>query len=877
MRVWTRFPTIFLLLLSPWALAQGEKAPLIRASGEGAENCGRYFTPAEKVDLGEVPEFVFNGEPKYHALNGPGLLSSLRTEGKKEYILSAFDGSTSLEKLCSRDLANCFVVVKKELSNNRVTLKGADGRWFEVKATRSWSPFKKSTKYLLDFSKFKYLESPHETFISSIGKIKRLYKNELFSERSAEELGDYLTVKQLEKSANFEEASAESKVEFAKGIREANRLLAAKIMNREPLDRETLSRVNTFAHSGINPYNNPKRSGLAGIYRGSNDQFSLINGKNERIDLTHFQVYQEQSDGTVLNHFLPASKVPGAVDEWIRKVNLLPAKNPDPEKIFSLYKELVDIHPFPDGNGRTSRMMLNYLLLRSDLFPLDFPAHSLYFRPEDILRKYVQTFEKRADEFSRTSIIGASGRDFFKIRSFDSTTDIDALAAEVKDAFKLDKVKLEHLHGTSGYIFVGTYKGRFIQFESTRFGEELSDSLGAMVSRGINLIDEQTKMAAILNIPTPSHAIYPELLEQKSRYHLLYQFDYLLKKFIKEHGGPPGIAETKYIFHDAEVLSEQVLDSAPRKKSDREFFDAIMFTPKVRTGESVTTVENVAERVLEITSPEFKEKIRTAMVEKASAEMKRSYVEVFKAFDSPKFDQFMTEVALEALELCKKSGECSARQRTGIPDYFLALVIKNEAQKLGVEVETISRFVGREPGRLYFQRIQRGSLLIDDGAPGNHGMMPHALQNLFIYRQLGKERGQAFFKGLTGWVYERMFDANIAFVSVPSTRDITRRHYWTGVFKAGNRSRVSALGSIATETGRYSGFLRENQIELVSVVEKTQGLLNAGSTVHASYRGHEFTFEIDRDGIPEPGALDLVRTVKKQFDGIKPPETLPNQ
>lgn len=50
-----------------------------------------------------------------------------------------------------------------------------------------------------------------------------------------------------------------------------------------------------------------------------------------------------------------------------------------PEAAFDAHETLVTIHPFSDGNGRTARLLMNLLLLRTGYPPLA-------IRPEDRLR-----------------------------------------------------------------------------------------------------------------------------------------------------------------------------------------------------------------------------------------------------------------------------------------------------------------------------------------------------------------------------------------------------------------------------------------------------------------------------------------------------------
>lgn len=454
-----------------------------------------------------------------------------------------------------------------------------------------------------------------------------------------------------------------------------------------------------------------------------------------------------------------------------------------------------------------------------------------------------------------------------ELNSFSGLEDPAQLARIIQRNFHLKDVQITKLNGTSGYQFTARYRGRAIKFESTREGEELSGSLGHLIKKSKTLIDEEHAAAMSAGRKPPQYVVYPELLDQKENYHFLYQENYLARKFKEANGREPTGPELAALKSQSRKEASALLFSAETATDEAAYFNAIMHTPRIP--DQVTSVEEAADRIMAITSPQYQAQIRRAMTEKSSPSVKKSIVDVYNAFNSPRFDQFMSEIALRALKLCREAKECGPNQRTGIPDKFLALLLHQESKQLGVPLEVISRYVGREPGRLYHQRIRRGSLMLDEGAPGNHGVMPHSLQNLFIYQQIGPERAKEFFAGLSGWTYERMFDANAAFLPIPSTRDITRRHYWTGVFKAGERSDVIKYGELAGELGRYPDFLRKNGLELEAVEEIEQNLLNAGSVVRAKYKGREFTFTVDRDGAPSPEAAEAVEKFKKSVDSAR--------
>jgi Fic family protein len=79
-------------------------------------------------------------------------------------------------------------------------------------------------------------------------------------------------------------------------------------------------------------------------------------------------------------HAFPSpSQIPALMGDfatWLRNA-------PDtPETAFQAHRELVDIHPFNDGNGRTARLLMNLILIRGGyppvaVRPVDRPAYIL--------------------------------------------------------------------------------------------------------------------------------------------------------------------------------------------------------------------------------------------------------------------------------------------------------------------------------------------------------------------------------------------------------------------------------------------------------------------------------------------------------------------
>lgn len=93
-------------------------------------------------------------------------------------------------------------------------------------------------------------------------------------------------------------------------------------------------------------------------------------------------------------YFVNYQKVPGLIDKLCTTINTqLERKLSDDDKInlsFYTHFELVSIHPFYDGNGRASRLIMNYL---QELF--GFPM-SVVFKEDKL--DYIQSLEKTREE-----------------------------------------------------------------------------------------------------------------------------------------------------------------------------------------------------------------------------------------------------------------------------------------------------------------------------------------------------------------------------------------------------------------------------------------------------------------------------------------------
>ena len=73
-----------------------------------------------------------------------------------------------------------------------------------------------------------------------------------------------------------------------------------------------------------------------------------------------------------LHRFAEPEETPARMEKWVRRLrsDLGRTDYPLPEFLAESHWSFVNIHPFDDGNGRTARLITNYILLRKDLLPM---------------------------------------------------------------------------------------------------------------------------------------------------------------------------------------------------------------------------------------------------------------------------------------------------------------------------------------------------------------------------------------------------------------------------------------------------------------------------------------------------------------------------
>jgi len=113
----------------------------------------------------------------------------------------------------------------------------------------------------------------------------------------------------------------------------------------------------------------------------------LVLQKVEPDEAGRYSQHQRSIAGSFL--ILPSpAEIPARMGDFARWLEAAPRT---PEAAFDAHEGLVTIHPFSDGNGRTSRLLMNLLLLKSGYPPV-------VVRPEDRPAYFDALDATRADD-----------------------------------------------------------------------------------------------------------------------------------------------------------------------------------------------------------------------------------------------------------------------------------------------------------------------------------------------------------------------------------------------------------------------------------------------------------------------------------------------
>lgn len=161
-------------------------------------------------------------------------------------------------------------------------------------------------------------------------------------------------------------------------------------------DLEVLNLFSAFEAIPADQAKDPYVRQMLGVLRGTQQIFS-VDGNTVEVDVRFTQM------GSPKFAFMPAREVPVSMERWLMDFNGISEGASLPE-IARLVKRYIAIHPFVDGNGRTARMLLDFMLLKSGRPPLELDRklwiEVTFLDQEGLAQRFAELYRRNTNAIS---------------------------------------------------------------------------------------------------------------------------------------------------------------------------------------------------------------------------------------------------------------------------------------------------------------------------------------------------------------------------------------------------------------------------------------------------------------------------------------------
>lgn len=185
------------------------------------------------------------------------------------------------------------------------------------------------------------------------------------------------TVKNTLSSPNPERARA-----AAQGLIDAAKYILKMIDKNEPFTLQKLEGLHAAVANGT--IQTPNGDLGLGLLRGSGVRCVRSGGGFLAADMSQTSV--RMGEQNVMSYTAPQD-VRTVLQELLNRINAVNPQTP-PSEVADIFTQFIAIHPFIDGNGRTSRMLLQYMQIKmgAPIGPIDENAafRAFYLRPEEL-------------------------------------------------------------------------------------------------------------------------------------------------------------------------------------------------------------------------------------------------------------------------------------------------------------------------------------------------------------------------------------------------------------------------------------------------------------------------------------------------------------
>lgn len=389
-------PKLALILTAAFAIQ-------LVAEPSSASTCRSFFL---NEPLPPIARTLPDETPKIHTMNMREVYTALDLR-RGTLEMERLNPHPSIDLLCT-NFRVCFRIVSETPAGGhalKLFIRDSDGNKFNVMAEPAGAsyahiPFAAPPRNYLRVYMHQR-ESVPEPKVDIEGRravLREYFEKEGWENLSLNELSKRLANHQLYRSTN--RRRARNIIEYDSGIREANALIAKRLLEKKDLTESDLIELNKLVLKGIDPFQDSYFRPLAGVLRGSFDQVAIEDGHLFVVDMRERQAFQmlaTPSERVILLTFAPADQVSTLVQGLLKEVSQVSESTPL-EKIFSIYQDFIKIHPFTDGNGRVSRLLLNFMLLKAKVpLPMRSPE-SLYFSPKELARDYTEGLLGRPEQ-----------------------------------------------------------------------------------------------------------------------------------------------------------------------------------------------------------------------------------------------------------------------------------------------------------------------------------------------------------------------------------------------------------------------------------------------------------------------------------------------
>lgn len=173
---------------------------------------------------------------------------------------------------------------------------------------------------------------------------------------------DYFAFKEQSKIIALAQASVSNTLQGKSDLKTLTRVIQKMLLDLEAHKMLTIKDLEEMNYELTADFLSSFHRIVAGIVRGTPERTVVYEGEKYPVDLSELDIHTGTQPVRFL--YIAPQEVPGRLDQLVDGINQISQSTPL-RNIVKIYREFIIIHPFIDGNGRLSRLLLDYMLLKS--------------------------------------------------------------------------------------------------------------------------------------------------------------------------------------------------------------------------------------------------------------------------------------------------------------------------------------------------------------------------------------------------------------------------------------------------------------------------------------------------------------------------------